>query len=127
MPLFFVLPLFLFSFTDGILKENPQICQIIKEIDKNAVRDMRKMSKHFGVSHKKTIFAYAKIGEEGPNASTTILHDRLTSFDLVKSGKFNPIEVKSSLVKPVLYPDEGRGLSYYICDFRYFQNLTRQV
>ena len=90
MPLFFVLPFLIFSFTDGILKENPQICQIIKEIDKNAVRDMRKMSKHFGVSHKKTIFAYAKIGEEGPNASTTILHDRRTNFDLVKSGKFNP-------------------------------------
>ena len=90
MPLFCVLPLFLFSFTDGILKENPQICQIIKEIDINAVRDMRKMSKHFGVSHKKPIFANAKIGEEGPNAPTTILHDRRTNFDLVKSGKFNP-------------------------------------
>ena len=127
MPLFFVLPFLIFSFTDGILKENPQICQIIKEIDKNAVRDMRKMSKHFGVSHKKTIFANAKIGEEGPNAPTTILHDRRTNFDLVKSGKFNPQRSQTSLDKPVLYPHGGHGLLFYICDFGYFQNLTRQV
>ena len=127
MPLFFVLPFLIFSFTDGIFKENPQICQKIKEIYKNAVRDMRKMSKHFGVSHKKPIFANAKIGEEGPNAPTTILHDRRTNFDLVKSGKFNPQRSQTSLDKSVLYPHGGHGLLFYICDFGYFQNLTRQV
>ena len=99
----------------------------MKEKEKNAVRDMRKMSKHFGVSHKKPIFANAKIGEEGPNAPTTILHDRRTNFDLVKSGKFNLQRSHISLDKPVLYPHGGHGLLFYICDFGYFQNLTRQV
>ena len=88
---------------------------------------MKKVSKYFAVSELFPIFATAILEKTGGNALFDILHDRLTSFDLVKSGKFNPIEVKSSLVKPVLYPDEGHGLSYYICDFGYFQNLTRQV
>ena len=88
---------------------------------------MKKVYKCFAVSVIFPIFAPAILEKTSGNALFDILHDRLTSFDLVKSGKFNPIEVKSSLVKPVLYPDEGRGLSYYICDFGYFQNLTRQV
>ena len=88
---------------------------------------MKKMSNCFVVSEIFPIFATAILEMTGGNAHFDILHDRLTSFDLVKSGKFNLIEVKSSLVKPVLYPDEGHGLSYYICDFGYFQNLTRQV
>ena len=61
-----------------------------------------------------------RVGER--QRSIDILHDRLTSFDLVKSGKFE-IGVKSSLVKPVLYPDEGRGLSYYICDTGFSRTL----
>ena len=88
---------------------------------------MRKVSKCFADSKIIPIFAPAILEKTSGNALFGILHDRLTSFDLVKSGKFNPIEVKSSLVKPVLYPDEGHGLPYYICDFGYFQNLTRQV
>lgn len=88
---------------------------------------MKKVYKCFAVSVFFPIFAPAILEKTGGNAHFDILHDRLTSFDLVKSGKFNPIEVKSSLVRLVLYPDEGRGLSYYICDFGYFQNLTRQV
>ena len=88
---------------------------------------MKKVSNCFAVSEIFPIFAPAILEKKSGNAHFDILHDRLTSFDLVKSGKFNPIEVKSSLVKPVLYPDEGHGLSYYICDFGYFQNLTRQV
>ena len=88
---------------------------------------MKKVHNCFAVSELFPIFATAILEKTSGNAQFDILHDRLTSFDLVKSGKFNPIEVKSSLVKPVLYPDEGRGLSYYICDFGYFQNLTRQV
>ena len=88
---------------------------------------MKKVSNYFAVSEIFSIFATAILEKTSGNALFDILHDRLTSFDLVKSGKFNPIEVKSSLVKPVLYPDEGHGLSYYICDFGCFQNLTRQV
>lgn len=88
---------------------------------------MKKVRNIFVVSEIFPIFATAILEKTGGNAHFDILHDRLTSFDLVKSGKFNPIEVKSSLVRLVLYPDEGRGLSYYICDFGYFQNLTRQV
>ena len=87
---------------------------------------MKKVHKCFAVSEIFPIFATAILEKTSGNALFDILHDRLTSFDLVKSGKFE-IGVKSSLVKPVLYPDEGHGLSYYICDFGYFQNLTRQV
>ena len=87
---------------------------------------MKKARNCFAVSVIFPIFAPAILGKASGNAQFDILHDRLTSFDLVKSGKFE-IGVKTSLVKPVLYPDEGRGLSYYICDFGYFQNLTRQV
>ena len=87
---------------------------------------MKKMSNYFVVSEIIPIFAPAILEKTSSNALFDILHDRLTNFDLVKSGKFE-IGVKSSLVKPVLYPDEGHGLSYYICDFGYFQNLTRQV
>ena len=87
---------------------------------------MKKVSKCFVVSEIFPIFAPAILEKASGNALFDILHDRLTSFDLVKSGKFKK-GVKSSLVKPVLYPDEGHGLSYYICDFGYFQNLTRQV
>ena len=84
---------------------------------------MRKTSIYFATSEKIPIFAPAILEKTGGNALFDILHDRLTSFDLVKSGKFNPVEVKSSLVKSVLYPDEGRGLSYYICDFGYSRTL----
>ena len=87
---------------------------------------MKKVHKCFAVSEIFPIFATAILEKTSGNALFDILHDRLTSFDLVKSGEFE-IGVKTSLVKPVLYPDEGRGLSYYICDFGYFQNLTRQV
>ncbi len=68
---------------------------------------MKKVSKYFAVSELFPIFALAILEKTGGNALFDILHDRLTSFDLVKTGKFNPIEVKSSLVKSVLYPDKG--------------------
>ena len=68
---------------------------------------MRKMSKYFVASEKFSIFATAILEDRSGNAHFDILHDRLTSFDLVKSGKFNPIEVKSSLVRLVLYPVKG--------------------
>ena len=87
----------------------------------------KKEKKNFVAFRKVAIFAIGNIADGSNDALLGTLCDRLANFDLVKSGKFNPIEVKSSLVKPVLYPDEGRGLSYYICDFGYFQNLTRQV
>ena len=83
---------------------------------------MKKMSNYFVVSEIIPIFAPAILEMTGGNAHFDILHDRLTSFDLVKSGKFK-IGVKSSLVKPVLYPDEGHGLSYYICDTRFSRTL----
>jgi len=84
---------------------------------------MKKVYKCFAVSVFFPIFAPAILEKTGGNALFDILHDRLTSFNLVKSGKFNPVEVKSSLVKPVLYPDEGRGLSYYICDTGFSRTL----
>ena len=84
---------------------------------------MKNVSKCIVVSEIFPIFAPAILEKTSSNALFDILHDRLTSFDLVKSGKFNPIEVKSSLVKPVLYPDEGHGLSYYICDTGFSRTL----
>ena len=84
---------------------------------------MKKVSKCFVVSEIFPIFAPAILEKTSGNAHFDILHDRLTSFDLVKSGKFNPIEVKSSLVKPILYPDEGHGLPYYICDTGFSRTL----
>ena len=84
---------------------------------------MKNVSKCFADSKIIPIFVSAILEKTGGNAHFDILHDRLTSFDLVKSGKFNPIEVKSSLVRLVLYPDEGHGLSYYICDTRFSRTL----
>lgn len=83
---------------------------------------MQKVSKCFVVSELFPIFATAILEKTGGNAHFDILHDRLTSIDLVKSGKFKN-GVNSSLVKPVLYPDEGRGLSYYICDTGFSRTL----
>ena len=83
---------------------------------------MRKVVVRLVLSQEFTIFAKAKFGDGGLCTLRSMLHDRLTSFDLVKSGKFE-IGVKSSLVKPVLYPDEGHGLSYYICDTGFSRTL----
>lgn len=83
---------------------------------------MKKVTNCFAVSEFFPIFAPAIFGKMSGNAHFDILHDRLTSFDLVKSGKFT-IGVKSSLVKLVLYPYKGHGLSYYICDTRFSRTL----
>ena len=64
---------------------------------------MENVYKYFAVSEIFPIFATAILEKTSGNALFDILHDRLTSFDLVKSGKFNPIEVKSSLFKFVLF------------------------
>ena len=49
---------------------------------------MKKVRKCFAVSVIFPIFALAILEKTGGNALFDILHDRLTSFDLVKSGKF---------------------------------------
>ena len=56
--------------------------------NKNPVRDMKNVSKCFVVSETFPIFAPAILEKTSGNALFDILHDRLTSFDLVKSGKF---------------------------------------
>jgi hypothetical protein len=61
------------------------------------------VSKCFVVSEIFPIFASAILEKTSGNALFDILHDRLTSFDLVKSEKFE-IGVKTSLVEPVLGP-----------------------
>lgn len=83
---------------------------------------MKKVSICFADSKLFPIFATAILENRSDNAHFDILHDRLTSIDLVKSGKINK-GVNSSLVKPVLYPDEGHGLSYYICDTGFSRTL----
>ena len=64
---------------------------------------MKKVGNCFAVSKIIPIFVPAILEKTSGNALFDILHDRLTSFDLVKSGKFE-IGVKTSLVKPVLGP-----------------------
>lgn len=64
---------------------------------------MKKVYKCFAVSDLFFIFANAILEKTSGNAHFDILHDRLTSFDLVKSGKID-IGVKSILVKLVLSP-----------------------
>lgn len=83
---------------------------------------MKKVVVRLVHSREFIIFANAKFGDGGLCALRSMLHDRLTSFDLVKSGKFTT-GIKTSLVKPVLYPDEGHGLFYYICDTGYSRTL----
>ena len=83
---------------------------------------MKKVSNCFANSKLFPIFAPAILENRSDNAYFDILHDRLTSIDLVKSGKFKK-GVNSGLVKPVLYPDKGHGLSYYICDTRFSRTL----
>lgn len=67
-------------------------------------------------------FAYAKFGDGGLCSLRSILHDRLTSFDLAKSGKFTS-GVKTSLVKLVLYLLRRARTAYYICDTGYSRTL----
>ena len=83
---------------------------------------MKKVRNYFVVLGKFPIFAPAILENRSGNAHFDILHDRLTSIDLVKSGKFKK-GVNSSLVKPVLYPAEGHGLPYYICDTGFSRTL----
>ena len=64
---------------------------------------MKKVSKCFADSKIIPIFVPAILEKTSGNALFDILHDRLTSFDLVKSEKFE-IGVKTSLVEPVLVP-----------------------
>ena len=52
---------------------------------------MKKVSKCFADSKIFPIFAPAILEKTGGNALFDILHDRLTSFDLVKSGKFETL------------------------------------
>ena len=56
---------------------------------KNAARDMKNSWKSFVYFWNFSKFANANFGEEGIKSLESILHDRLTSFDLAKSGKFN--------------------------------------
>ena len=75
---------------------------------------MKKVSKCFAVSEIFPIFAPAILEKTSSNALFDILHDRLTSFDLVKSGKFTS-GVKTSLVKLVLYlTTEGTDCLLYL-------------
>jgi hypothetical protein len=83
---------------------------------------MKKMSKYFAVSELFPIFALAILEKTGGNALFDILHDRLTSFDLAKSGKFTS-GVKTSLVKLVLYLLQRARTAYYICDTGYSRTL----
>ena len=64
---------------------------------------MKKLKNCFADSVFFPIFAPAILEKASGNALFDILYDRLTSFDLVKSEKFE-IGVKTSLVEPVLGP-----------------------
>ena len=76
---------------------------------------MRKAVARLVLSQEFIIFANANFGDGELCPLRSMLHDRLTSFDLAKSGKFTS-GVKMRLVKLVLYPPGGHGLLYYFCD-----------
>jgi len=60
---------------------------------------MRKVSNYFVISEIFPIFAPAILEKTSGNALFDILHDRLTSFDLVKSGKFEIVFSRTLLGK----------------------------
>ena len=68
-------------------------------IETNAVHDMKKVYKYFAVSELFPIFAPAILEKTSGNALFDILHDRLTSIDLVKYGKFEIVFSRTSLGK----------------------------
>lgn len=83
---------------------------------------MRKVVVRLVLSLEFIIFANAKFGDGGLCVLQSMLHDRLTSFDLAKSGKFTS-GVKTSLVKLVLYLLWRARTAYYICDTGYSRTL----
>ena len=83
---------------------------------------MRKVVVRLVLSLEFIIFANAKFGDGGFCTQRSMLHDRLTSFDLAKSGKFTS-GVKTSLVKLVLYLLRRARTAYYICDTGYSRTL----
>lgn len=83
---------------------------------------MRKVVVRLVLSLEFTIFANANFGDGGLCTLRSMLHDRLTSFDLAKSGKFTS-GVKTSLVKLVLYLLRRARTAYYICDTGYSRTL----
>ena len=86
---------------------------------KNADRDMRKVAKHLLLSTDYTIFADVIIGD-GVFSLRSMMHDRLTSFDLAKSGKFN-IRCQNELSQAGLVPStEGTDCFTVFVDTGYF-------
>lgn len=83
---------------------------------------MRKVVASLVLSQEFIIFANANFGDVGLCTLRSMLHDRLTSFDLAKSGKFTS-GVKTSLVKLVLYLLRRARTAYYICDTGYSRTL----
>ena len=83
---------------------------------------MRKVVTCLALSLEFINFAHANFGDGGLCTLQSMLHDRLTSFDLVKSGKFTS-GVKTSLVKQVLYLLRRARTAYYICDTGYSRTL----
>lgn len=83
---------------------------------------MRKVVARLELSLEFIIFADANFGDGGFCTLRSMLHDRLTSFDLAKSGKFTS-GVKTSLVKLVLYLLRRARTAYYICDTGYSRTL----
>ena len=83
---------------------------------------MRKVVVRLVLSPEFIIFANANFGDGGLCTLRSMLHDRLTSFDLAKSGKFTS-GVKTSLVKLVLYLLQRARTAYYICDTGYSRTL----
>ncbi len=83
---------------------------------------MRKVVVRLVLSPEFIIFANANFDDRGFYILRFMLHDRLTSFDLAKSGKFTS-GVKTSLVKLVLYLLRRARTAYYICDTGYSRTL----
>jgi len=94
---------------------------------KNAARDMKNSWKSFVYFWNFSKFANANFGEEGAKSLGSILHDRLTSFDLAKSGKFNN-RCQNEFSQASLVPStEGTDCFTIFVTPGVFQNLARQM
>ena len=88
---------------------------------------MRKVVVHLVFSQEFIIFANAKFGDWGLCTLRSMLHDRLTSFDLAKSGKFNN-RCQNEFSQASLVPStEGTDCFTIFVTPGVFQNLARQM
>lgn len=96
---------------------------MLKRRERKVVRAYKKVRKSFVIFRNQSIFATRTMNRT--SKSVRLLYDRLTSFDLVKSGKFT-LGCRNGLVKSVMFLSRDTDCFSIIClTPGIFQNLTR--